>query len=63
MLDPPLISPIHKTPSQRATYPKTPIDLAQEQSAAIAGKMAAGEIGDHSAGTQIVKEQGLSVRN
>ena len=51
-----LVAAIGKTARQFSADPKTRIDLAKEQGAAVAAEMAAGEIGHDFSSTKVLKK-------
>ena len=53
------IAPVVETSRQRAGQNQAVIDLAEQERAAVGGEVAAGEIGDDFAGTEVLKEQRL----
>ena len=59
MVPPVGIALVAKTPRQFRAQSQVGVHLAQEQGAGIGGEGAAGEIGLHAAGAQVIKEQRL----
>ena len=59
ILDEAGVARVVKTRGQRAGNAQPVIDLAEQQHAAVAGKIAGGKIGDHFAGAQVGEKQGL----
>jgi len=55
------VAPVGEGLGQRAGQSQAAIQLAQEQRAAVAGEIAAGEIGDALAGPEVLKKQRLVV--
>ena len=59
MVHPERVALVVKAVRQFRTQPEVGIDLAQQQRAGIAGESAAGEIGLHFAGSQVIEKKGL----
>src|SRR5207244_12258156 len=59
MVEPDGVAQVVKTVRQFRTQPEVAIDLGQQHRAGIAGESAAGEIGLHFAGSQVIEKKGL----